>query len=39
MPLIMPIKDLRNIVEISELAHKERESFFITKINIVTLWL
>ena len=31
MPLIMPIKDLRNTVEISEFAHKEREPVFITK--------
>ena len=31
MPLIMPIKDLRNTTEISELAHKEREPIFITK--------
>lgn len=31
MPLIMPIKDLRNTTEISEIAHKEREPIFITK--------
>ena len=31
MPLIIPIKDLRNTTEISELAHKEREPIFITK--------
>jgi PHD/YefM family antitoxin component YafN of YafNO toxin-antitoxin module len=31
MPLIMPIKDLRNTSEISELAHKEQEPIFITK--------
>ena len=31
MPLIMPIKDLRNTSEISEIAHKEREPIFITK--------
>ena len=31
MPLIMPIRDLRNTTEISELAHKEQEPIFITK--------
>lgn len=31
MPLIMPIKELRNTSEISELAHKEQEPIFITK--------
>lgn len=31
MPLIMPIKDLQNTSEISELAHKEQEPIFITK--------
>ena len=31
MPLIMPIRDLRNTSEISELAHKEQEPIFITK--------
>lgn len=31
MPLIMPIKDLRNTSEISELAHKQQEPIFITK--------
>lgn len=31
MPLIMPIKDLRNTSEISEIAHKEQEPIFITK--------
>ena len=31
MPLIMPIKDLRNITEISNIAHKEQEPIFITK--------
>ena len=31
MPLIMPIKELRNTSEISEIAHKEREPIFITK--------
>ena len=31
MPLIMPIKDLRNITEISNIAHKEQEPVFITK--------
>ena len=31
MPLIMPIKDLRNTSVISEIAHKEREPIFITK--------
>ena len=30
MPLIMPIKDLRNTTEISNLAHKEQEPIFIT---------
>ena len=31
MPLIMPIKELRNTNEISNLAHKVREPIFITK--------
>ena len=31
MPLIIPIKDLRNTTEISSLAHKEQEPIFITK--------
>ena len=31
MPLIMPIKDLRNTTEICDIAHKEREPIFITK--------
>lgn len=31
MPIILPIKDLRNTSEISELAHKEKEPIFITK--------
>ena len=29
MPLILPIKDLRNTTEISNLAHKEQEPIFI----------
>lgn len=31
MPLIMPIKDLRNTTEISDIAHKAQEPIFITK--------
>ena len=31
MPTIMPIRDLRNTSEISELAHKKKEPIFITK--------
>ena len=31
MPLIMPIRDLRNTTEISDIAHKEQEPIFITK--------
>ena len=31
MPLIMPIKDLRNTTEISNIAHREQEPIFITK--------
>lgn len=31
MPTIMPIRDLRNASEISELAHKKQEPIFITK--------
>ena len=31
MPLIIPIKDLRNTTEISNIAHKEQEPIFITK--------
>ena len=31
MPMIMPIRDLRNTSEISEIAHKIQEPIFITK--------
>lgn len=31
MPTIIPIRDLRNTSEISELAHKMQEPIFITK--------
>ena len=31
MPLIMPIKNLRNTTKISNIAHKEQELIFITK--------
>ena len=31
MPVIMPIKDLRNTSEISDIAHKIQEPIFITK--------
>ena len=31
MPMIMPIRDLRNTSNISELAHKRQEPIFITK--------
>lgn len=31
MPTIMPIRDLRNTSEISELAHRNQEPIFITK--------
>ena len=31
MPIIMPIRDLRNTSEISEIAHKMQEPIFITK--------
>lgn len=31
MPIIMPIRDLRNTTEISEIAHKNREPIFVTK--------
>ena len=31
MPTIMPIRDLRNTSEISELAHRKQEPIFITK--------
>lgn len=31
MPTIMPIRDLRNTSEISELAHKKQKPIFITK--------
>ncbi len=31
MPMIMPIRDLRNTSDISELAHKSQEPIFITK--------
>lgn len=31
MPVIIPIKDLRDTTEISELAHKKKEPIFVTK--------
>ncbi len=31
MPVILPIRDLRNTSEISEMAHKMQEPIFITK--------
>ncbi len=31
MPVIIPIKDLRNTSEISDMAHKTQEPIFITK--------
>lgn len=31
MPLILPIKDLRNTTETSNIAHKEQEPIFIIK--------
>ena len=31
MPVIVPIRDLRNTAEISELAHKTQEPIFVTK--------
>ena len=31
MPVIIPIKDLRNTSEISEMAHRVQEPIFITK--------
>lgn len=31
MPIIMPIKDLRNTNEISNIAHQVQEPIFITK--------
>lgn len=38
MPIIMPIKDLRNTTEISNIAHKEQEPVLLQKMDIVT-WL
>lgn len=38
MPLIMPIKELRNISEISELAHREQEPILLQRMGIV-IWL
>ena len=37
MPLIMPIKDLRNTTEISNIAHKAQEPIFITKNGYIDL--
>lgn len=31
MPVIMPIKDLRNTSEISDMAHRMQEPIFVTK--------
>lgn len=36
MPLILPIKELRNTSVISEIAHKEQEPIFITKNGTAT---
>lgn len=38
MPIIMPIKDLRNTTEISNIAHKEQEPILLPKMDIV-IWL
>lgn len=35
MPLIMPIRDLRNTSEISELAHKQQEPILSQKMATV----
>lgn len=37
MPIIIPIKELRNTTEISNLAHKEQEPIFITKKRVVDM--
>ncbi len=39
MPLIMPIKDLRNTTEISNIAHKEQEPIFILLRTDIAIWL
>ena len=31
LPMIIPIKDLRNTSEISDIAHREQEPIFVTK--------
>lgn len=38
MPLIMPIKELSNTSEISELAHREQEPILLQRMCIV-IWL
>lgn len=38
MPLIMPIKDLRNTTEISNIAHKEQEPIFTSKTCFSPYW-
>ena len=37
MPLIMPIKDLRNTTEISNIAHKEQEPILLR--TDIAIWL
>ena len=37
MPLIMPMKDLRNTTKISNIAHKTQEPIFITKNGYIDL--
>ena len=37
MPLIMPIKDLRNTTEISNIAHKAQEPILLPKTGTV-IW-
>ena len=37
MPLIMPIKELRNTTEISNIAHKQQEPILLRKTGVV-IW-
>ena len=37
MPLIMPIKELRNTTEISNIAHKQQEPIFSFKKTVITI--
>lgn len=38
MPQIIPIKELKNTAEISDMCHKSEEPIYVTKMDMV-IWL